>query len=98
MNTALTMKNFLNKANLIAVRDTAIVDQKESLKITGSDYVVRYGFNFSHMSEYKLFPLYRDAVKFFESLDVNMYQSAFLYKQDYYIPDGELYSFARERV
>ena len=98
MNTALAMKNFCNESNLISVRDAAITEQKESLKITGSDYVVRYGFNFSHMTEYRLFKLYRDAIKFFDSLDRGMYQSAFLYKQDYYIPEGELYSFACEAV
>lgn len=39
-----------------------------------SDYVIRYGVNFSHMIEYKLCKLYRDAVKFFESLDREVYQ------------------------
>lgn len=60
------------------------------------DYVVIYGFNFSHMTECKPFKLYRDAVKFFESLDRDLYQSAFLYKQAY-VSDG-LYSFACEKV
>ena len=73
-------------------------EQKESLKITGSDYVVRYGVNFSHLTEYKLFKLYRDAIKFFESLDRDMYQSAFLYKQNYLRSQGELYSFACKTV
>lgn len=35
------------------------------------------------MTEYKPFPLYRDAVKFFESLDRELWKSAFLYKCSY---------------
>lgn len=98
MNTTAMMKSFINTDTMIMVRDAAIQAQKESLKVTGSDYVVRYGHSFSHITEYRIFKLYRDAVKFFESLDRDLYQSAFLYKQNYYVPEGEIYSFACEKV
>ena len=48
-----------------------------------SDYVVNYGLNFSHRDEFMYFKLYRDAVEFFESLDREMWQSAFVFKQSY---------------
>lgn len=48
-----------------------------------SDYFVRYGVNFSHLTEIEIFSLYRDACEFFNNLDRDTYQSAFLYKQGY---------------
>ena len=62
------------------------------------DYYVQYGFNFSHLSEIIVFKLYKDAIKFFESLDRQMYKTAFIYKQGYYKPDNELHHFALDLV
>jgi hypothetical protein len=46
-------------------------------------YFVQYGFNFSHCQEIKTFTLYRDAIKFFNSLDRDLYTSGFIYKASF---------------
>lgn len=43
-------------------------------------YTVQYGINNSHMCEFESFKLYRDAKKFYESLDVNRFKAAICYK------------------
>lgn len=52
-------------------------------------YFVQYGFNFSHMTEVISFKLYRDAVKFFESLNKEMYPSSVCYKQSFSKAPGD---------
>ena len=55
-------------------------------------YSVVYGVNNSHLTECKLFNLYRDAVKFYNNLE-EMYPSAVVYKLTYdkagYVADRE---------
>ena len=63
-----------------------------------SDYIVQYGFNFSHLSEYQIFKRYGDALKFFSTLDRNMYQSAFIYKQGYIKNNVDLGFFVADTV
>lgn len=46
-------------------------------------YFVQYGVNFSHMTEFANFKLYRDAVKFFESVDRDKFKSSVCYKQNF---------------
>lgn len=70
----------------------------KNIKKSKTEYVVQYGVNFSHMSEYECFKLYRDAVKFFNSLDRTTFPSAFLYKQEYVVPENEIHCFACDVV
>jgi hypothetical protein len=46
-------------------------------------YFVQYGVNFSHMTEFAQFKLYRDAVKFFDEIDRDKFKSSVCYKQNF---------------
>jgi len=46
-------------------------------------YSVTYGVNDSHLTECELFPLYRDALAFFNAIDTAVYPSAICYKLGY---------------
>lgn len=43
-------------------------------------YIVQYGVDNSHMCEFSEFKLYRDAKRFYESLDAVKYSAAVCYK------------------
>ena len=43
-------------------------------------YTVQYGINNSHMCEFESFKLYRDAKKFYESIDDKVFKAVICYK------------------
>ena len=70
------------KAGFVSPLNSTIKKIKKVLNMS-TDYVVNYGVNFSHRTEFKIFKKYRDALAFFKMLDRETFQSAFLFKQDY---------------
>jgi hypothetical protein len=48
-----------------------------------SDYIVQFGVNFSHMTEFKVFKLYSEAKAFFNLVDKSVNKSVVCYKQGY---------------
>ncbi|MGL6122395.1 MAG: hypothetical protein ACRC1W_05105 [Shewanella sp.] len=54
-----------------------------SIKKMDTLYIVQYGVNNSHMSEYSTHALYRDAISFYRSIDADTYKAAAILKLSY---------------